>query len=315
MKPVRQIALPVQQWQAQAQEEGDEIDDVEVEQEAEEAEETEEGETPEAEEVEEAESEDDADEDEMVVTVGDEEPPAEDEEQRAAPEWVKKLRKKSREDARRIRELERSLQEREAGAVQQPQAPADPGPKPTIEQFDYDAEEFSNALESWHDKKLAAKQYADKLTAEQESQQKAWQERLDGYGEAKAKLKIRDFDEAEATVLDTLSTTQQGIILQGAENPALVVYAIGAKPERVKALAGITDPVKFAFAVAKLEKDLKVSSRKAAPPPPEKRPVGGTAPKSGTIDSTLERLRAKAEKTGDYSEVTAYKRAQKRKAG
>jgi len=33
----------------------------------------------------------------------------------------------------------------------------------------------------------------------------------------------------------------------------------------------------------------------------------GKAPKSGAVDSNLERLRAEAERTGDYTKVIAYK--------
>jgi hypothetical protein len=69
--------------------------------------------------------------------------------------------------------------------------------------------------------------------------------------------------------------------------------------------------VKFAFAVAKLEKDLKVTNRKAAPPP--EKIVSGTGRSSGAVDSTLERLRAEAEKTGNMTKVIQYK-AQKRAA-
>jgi hypothetical protein len=64
--------------------------------------------------------------------------------------------------------------------------------------------------------------------------------------------------------------------------------------------------VKFAFAVARLEKELKVTNRRAAPAP--ERIVQGTGRASGTVDSTLERLRAEAEKTGNYTKVLQYKR-------
>jgi hypothetical protein len=87
------------------------------------------------------------------------------------------------------------------------------------------------------------------------------------------------------------------------------VYALGKNPKKLKELASITDPVKFAFAIAKLETQLKVSNKKPAPPP--EKVVGGTAPIRGAVDSTLERLRADAERTGDYSKVFAY-RKQKR---
>ena len=105
-----------------------------------------------------------------------------------------------------------------------------------------------------------------------------------------------------------LNITQQGIVLQGAENPALVVYALGKNPSKAKELSSITDPVKFAFAVSKLESQLKVSNRKSAPPP--EKVLSGTG-RASAVDSTLERLRADAEKTGDYTKVTAYKRQKK----
>jgi len=117
---------------------------------------------------------------------------------------------------------------------------------------------------------------------------------------------VRDYDEAEHTVMETLNVTQQGVVLQGAENPALVVYALGKNIKRAKELAAITDPVRFAFAVAKLEAQLKVTPR-TKPPAPEKPMPSGTAPVSGATDSTLERLREEAARTGDFSKVVKYK--------
>lgn len=314
MKRNEMQPLPHQWWQANAgadeEIEQEQEAEVEVEQDEEETEEPEEEEPGEEEETDDPEETED-DDDEVVVTVGDEAPPQEDEEERSAPKWVKELRKAHRDTIREKRELEAKLKQLESGAAQQPQKPADPGPKPTIDKFDYDADEFEKALSTWYEQKRKAEDHAAKLAAEQETQQKEWQGRLDAYAEAKSKLKVKDYDDAEAAVLDTLNQTQQGIILQGADNPALVVYALGVKPERAKELSSIKDPVKFAFAVAKLEKDLKVSNRKA-PPPPERK-VSGTAPKSGAVDKTLDRLRAEAEKTGDYTKVSQYKRELKRK--
>ena len=65
--------------------------------------------------------------------------------------------------------------------------------------------------------------------------------------------------------------------------------------------------MKFAFAVAKLETQLKVTQRKAATAP--ERTVQGTGNKSGTVDSTLERLRAEAAKSGDFTKVLQYKKS------
>jgi hypothetical protein len=246
--------------------------------------------------------------DEVIVTIGETAPPQEEEEIAKAPEWVRELRKTNRELARENRELKKSQSEK----AQSAQA-ATLGPKPTMadSDIDYDAAKFEVALTKWNEQKRAADQRATDLQAAEKKSQDAWTARLAEYGEAKGKLKVKDFDDAEAVALEALTQVQQGIVVQGSENAALVMYALGKNSAKLKELVAITDPVKFAFAVAKLEKDLKLTTRKA-PPPPEK-VVTGSAPKSGVVDSQLERLRTEAEKTGDYTKVTAYKR-QKRAA-
>lgn len=249
------------------------------------------------------------DDDSVIVTIGDEKPPVEDEEEKTAPKWVKDLRKQTKEQAKRIRELEQEAAAKAAPATKVP----DLGPKPTLDDCDYDAEEFESRLTAWHDRKRQADQAQADEKKQQEAQQQEWQGRLTTYAKAKEGLKVRDFDDAENTVLSTLSVTQQGIIVQGADNSALVVYALGKNPAKAKELAGITDAVKFAFAIAKLETQLKVQAKSKSAPPPEGKVRGGNAPVSGSVDSNLERLRADAEKTGDYSKVSAYRRAQKEK--
>jgi hypothetical protein len=237
--------------------------------------------------------------DEVIVSIGEESPPQEEE--KPAPEWVRDLRKQHRELQKRNRELEAKLN-------QEPAAPAvqELGKKPTLEDFDYDAEKFEASLANWFERKRQADEQVAKLQAERDNQAKEWQAKLNGYGKAKAELKVKDYDEAEAIAQESLNVVQQGVILQGAENPALLVYALGKNPKKAKELASISDPVKFAFAVAKLETQLKVTNRKAAPPP--EKTVQGSGKVSGTVDSTLDRLRADAEKSGDYSKVMAYKR-------
>jgi hypothetical protein len=240
-------------------------------------------------------------ESDVVVTIGEEAPPAEDEHANA-PEWVRELRKTNREDKRRIRELEEKLK---TGTAETKPA-VTLGTKPKLEDHDYDADKYEQALENWYKQKRQVDEQAAKAEAEAKSTNEAWQAKLSSYGKAKTELKVKDFDDAEGVVQETFSATQQGIMLQGAENPALLVYALGKNPKKAKELASITDPVKYAFAVAKLETQLKVTNRKAAPAP--ERTVRGTGSVSGTVDSQLERLRADAEKTGDHTKVIAYKR-------
>lgn len=252
------------------------------------------------------EAEDSEDEsDEVIVSIGEEAPPPE--EQTQAPEWVRELRKTNRELQRQNRELQSKLQ----STAQTETKPVVLGKKPTLEDHDYDADKFEVALADWFDRKRQADEAQAKQEAEVMTQQKAWQSKLDGYGKAKAELRVKDFEDAEATAQELFNVTQQGIVLQGADNPALVIYAIGKNPKKAKELSEIQDPVKFAFAVAKLEKELKVTNRKAAPPP--ERIVSGTGRVSGAVDSTLERLREEAARTGNMTKVIQYK-AQKRAA-
>ena len=243
--------------------------------------------------------------DEVVVSIGEEAPPPE--EQTQAPEWVRELRKTNRELQRQNRELQGKLQT----SAQTEIKPVVLGKKPSLEDHDYDAEKFEEALTHWFERKRQADEINARQEAEVMTQQKAWQAKLEGYSKAKAELRVKDFDDAEAMAQELFNITQQGVMLQGADNPALVVYALGKNRKKAQELAAIKDPVKFAFAVAKLEKDLKVTNRRAAPPP--ERVVSGTGRSSGAVDSTLERLREDAARTGNMTKVIAYK-AQKRSA-
>jgi hypothetical protein len=243
--------------------------------------------------------------DEVVVSIGEEAPPTEEEVR--APEWVRELRKTNREKERRIRELEAKL----TATTTENKPVVTMGPKPKLEDHDYDADRYEQALDAWHERKRQHDLETETVKKSELEQHQAWQAKLDSYGKAKAELKVRDYEDAEETVQQLLNVTQQGVVLQGADNPALVIYALGKNPKKAKEIAEITDPVKFAFAVAKLEKELKVTNRRAAPAP--ERIVSGTGRSSGAVDSTLDRLREEAARTGNMTKVIQYK-AQKRSA-
>ena len=238
---------------------------------------------------------------EDVVTIAGESP-APEEEEKQAPEWVRNLRKNYRELQREKRELEERLKAVNPTAEQ---IPVVTGKKPTLEDCDYDSDKFENELAGWFERKRQSEEAEAQQKAKQREDQESWQKKLEGYTQSKSGLKVSDFEDAEETVLETLNVTQQGIILQGAQNPAVVVYALGKNPKKAKELGEITDPVKFAFAVAKLETQLTVTSRKQAPPPEKK--ING----NGSLDSSnaqLERLREEAARTGDMTKVIAFKR-------
>lgn len=241
--------------------------------------------------------------DDVVISIGEESPPQEEEQR--APEWVRELRKANREKERKIRELEAKL-----NAAPTETKPVTLGKKPTLEDCDYDSEEYENKLAGWYEQKREYDAAEVNAQAQRDAEAKAWQNKLDSYAKARASLKVRDYEDAEAVALETFNVTQQGIVLQGSDNPALIIYALGKNTSKAKELASINDPVKFAFAVAKLETQLKVTNRKAAASP-ERTITSGGGRISGSVDSTLERLREEALKTGDLSKVMAYKRGKK----
>lgn len=250
----------------------------------------------------EADDEDDG-EDDVVVSIGEESPPQEEEVR--APAWVRELRKSNREKERKIRDLEAKL-----NAAPTENKPVALGKKPSLEDCDYDSDEYESKLAAWYDQKRDYDAAEAQAEAQRDAEAQAWQGKLNSYAKARASLKVRDYEDAEAFALDTFNVTQQGIVLQGSDNPALIIYALGKSQKRAKELASINDPVKFAFAVAKLETQLKVTNRKAAASP-ERTITSGGGRISGSVDSTLDRLREEALKTGDLSKVMAYKRGKK----
>lgn len=250
------------------------------------------------------EAEDDQDteaqaEEELQVQIGDEETPPQEQEE--APQWVKDLRKQQRELIKENRELKRNLQTGQP-AQQKPALPE----RPKLADFDYDEDKHQAALDGWYAKKLEIDQFEANQRRAAEDAQRQVDEVRKAYQTKASSLKVPDYKAAEEEVIATLSEAQQGLILGGADNPPLLVYALGKNPKRLSELAAIKDPVKFAFAAAKLEKDLKVSNRKNEKPAPET-----TVKSSGPVvsgNATLERLRAEAQKTGDMSKVMAYKK-------
>lgn len=243
------------------------------------------------------------DQGDIELQFGDEAPPAQPSDD-GENSTVRQMRK-------RIAELTRTNRQYEAEKKQgaQPAQPPKLGPKPKLEDFDYDEGKYDAALDQWHE----TKRQVDAAEIEQrkalEKREEANRARLEGYLNAASTLKVKDFKDSEDEVVSALSVEQQGILLAGADNAALLVYALGRYPAKLQQLAQIDDPVRFAFAAAKLEKELKVTPRTATKPAPEGR-VSSTAgaPAAGGGEKKLEQLRADAEKTGDYSKVIAYKK-------
>lgn len=254
-------------------------------------------------------------EDEVEFQFGDEVSPASDasqDEQRNAAPWIKELRANYVASQRRIKELE--AQQQVGTQQQQQQQPVQVpklGPKPKLEEFDYDEGKYDQALEKWYTDKAKV----DAAQVEQErvvqSRQQAIEQRQKAYGTEASALRIKNFRELEDEVVSALSVEQQGILLAGADNPALLVASLGRFPNKLKTLAEIKDPVRFAFRAGQLEKEIKMTNRSASKAAPEARVSSSAGVAAGGGERKLEQLRAEAEKTGDYSRVHAYNRQMK----
>lgn len=248
-----------------------------------------------------------SEDEEFVITVGDEEPEPSDDDDfsgQPAPAWVKDLRKKEREARKRIKELEAQVQQAKPA-----EKPIEVGPKPKLSDFDYDEDQFESAVEQWHERKRQVEQQQAAKQAEEEKAKQAWQTKMQSYEERRQNVasKVRDFEEVEEAAKDKLTATQQGILIHAAENPELILYHLGKNPKKAQELSEITDPIQFAFAAAKLDSQMKIQTRKPSTQP-ERKP-SGSAGLSGVVDQKLAQLEAKAAKTGDRTELIKYKKS------
>lgn len=222
-------------------------------------------------------------------------------------------------DTSLVRHLRAQLTEKEKELKQlrkapQVAAPVVVGEKPTLAGFDYDEEAYETALDQWKERKAKADAQAQEAEQAQRQQTEAWNNELKAHAERRAALKFRDAQEAEDVVVATLSDVQQAVLVKAAENSALVVYALGKNPGKLAEISKITDPLKLAAAIARLEGKLTVTKR-GGPPEPERIASGSAPIAMGSSDKQLERLEKEADKTGDRTKLVAYKRQLKAKTG
>lgn len=243
-------------------------------------------------------------ENDLVITIGEETLP----EEKETPKWVTETRRNNRELKKKVRALEAKLDEKSGPEI------GKPGEKPTYKSCEFDEDRYDQDLSNWHEKKRKYDENLSKRESDKKRETESWNEKLGGYNEKKTALapKLKNFDEIESITRDALNEVQQGLIVEVAENAPLVVYALGANPELLDKFSKIKSHPRFVAEMVKLEATLKMEKRK-----PDTKPEGKVESQGGTSlssdDSQLEKLRAEAEKTGDYSEVTAYKNKMREK--
>lgn len=224
--------------------------------------------------------------DEYSLRIGDEEITLTEEDDdhvdgQPAPQWVKDLRKNNREKDKELRELRRQLEEIQSkpAEVQQPQSDALP-PKPTLESCDYDEAAFEQAVTDWHEKKSRAEQQKQQQQRQQQEYQQRFQQRVEAHKQRAAKLPVKDYQEMESIVLSELKPIQQEIIIHAAdEGSELIAYALGKNPQLRQRVAAETDPIRAAFLLGQISKQVSLAPKpkKAIKPEPEVRGGGADA--------------------------------------
>lgn len=248
----------------------------------------------------------DAGDEQLVITLGDGDE-SDPEDEKAAPPWVKDLRKENRAKDRRIRDLERQINTSAA-----PAAPV-VGPKPTLEASGGDQAKYETDFEAWSQRKAVAESAAREQQAAAQKVTERWQQHLASVEAEERRMGLAKPDEARETFESTFSIMQQAIVLEAAKDSrtaAMLRYALGRNTAAAERVRAIESPVKFAVAIGDLMRNMK-ATKKSAPPAPERRPSPGSAPGSA-VDNNLDKLRKEAEKSGNLTKLLAFKTAKKR---
>lgn len=209
-----------------------------------------------------------------------------------APEWVKQLRKENRELKKQLKQVE-------------PPQPSVPQlrEKPTIEAHDYDSDSYEQDLEQWFNEKAQHDEVVKAEQAKFETVDNKYKASVDAM-----RMKAKDYDEVEESVIDTLSQEKQALLKVGADDVASLVYALGKSPKKLAELSQL-DNIQFIKQVALMENQMATKNRNPNKPQPKQHELTGAA---GGGDSKLAKLEAEAAKTGDRSKVVAYRKSLKK---
>jgi hypothetical protein len=239
----------------------------------------------------------DENDEETVVSFGDDAPELD---QEGDSSTIRNLRRELREAKAKLRE----------GAKPEP-AKRELRAKPTSADHGYDDAAYEADLEKWFEEKAEVDQQNAQASERDAAIQRDWQADVAKFETQKAELKFDDLPDAQEAVSTALDLAQQAVLVKAAENPALLMYALGKSPAKLNEIAKIKDPIKLAAAIAKMEGTVKVQKRRKGPT------IDTPQRGSGSIksdDKRLAELEKKADATGDRTELVAYRRKLKAKA-
>lgn len=203
-------------------------------------------------------------------------PTSEEDEAESAPQWVKDLRKKSRDDAKRIKDLEKQLEKKAAAAP----APTGELVKPTLwdDGIDGDEDIYDQKLTAYHEAKNQQAASAKQQQEQNDAFIQLHNEKTAQYNERKTQVKVPGYDKAEQVVIDEVPQQIQGAIIHYAEKPELVVLALGRNPELRKQMSQVTDPVQLGRLIGNIEAKVRIApkAKKKASSTPSVKATGGS---------------------------------------
>lgn len=218
---------------------------------------------------------------------------------------VKQLRQRTRDQERELSEYRKSAKPK-----------VELGPKPTLEDCEYDEDKYEAAIEKWHEDKRQVETADAEEQRQAEVRNEEAQRRVVNYQSQMASLPLppAEKDAAHQTVAGSLPHILQAAILNYCDNPAKIVLALAKHPAKLEQLASEPDPIKFILKIKDIERNLKVVNRKKPPSPESETIQSGSASLSTSVDKELEKLEKEADRTKDRTKLVAYKKKLKAKA-
>jgi hypothetical protein len=241
---------------------------------------------------------DQQEDEEPEISFGDE-PEGEEE----APDLPKRLRTEIKERDRRLLAAERELDELRRKTAP---TPIEVGPRPRLEDFDYDEDKHNAALDDYEDRKVQAalqKQNEvkdDGLVEEAQTDVAKFQQSVQA-------LTYPDAKDIVASVGEAMPAALQYAVAATALDPATFIYAMGKHPAKLQELLAIKNPTKQIAAIVRMEASMKVGQGRKAPEPD--RPQRGNAGSIVKADKKLEQLEKDAARTGDRTELIRYRKS------
>lgn len=245
------------------------------------------------------------DDSEQEFYFGDEKLDSPTSEEAKDPALVKHLRSTIKEKDRELKELRRLSNQ---PAQQQPVIAQPPVmPKLTDPGIDYDEDLLQEKLEQWAKDNDQYKEQQRVIKQQQEMLNEQLKAKVTNYQQRVKSIKVRGFADAEQIVREEIPVSIQDTILLEAEKPEMVVLALGRNAELRKQLAETTNPVALGRLLERIESKAKTM--------PKAKTNAATTPEvrgsNGAVINNLDKLKAKALETGDWTPYFAAKKAKK----